>query len=184
MRSRLDELEPDTVVLLNGLFMFEAITKAICHERGIDVVNYERGFIKETLFFARGRLACFGEIDHFWAEHRETPLTVEQEEELNDYFDDRIHGRRAIEKYWRDVEFDEVPRRTAGRRMSLFTNLTWDSAIIGKEIAFESIQDWLTATIDFFAGRADDELVINARWQVAVKGEDLGKQGELHLDRN
>ena len=53
MRRVLDEVSPDVVVVLNGLFLFEAVTIALCRERAIDVVNYERGFLRETLFFAR-----------------------------------------------------------------------------------------------------------------------------------
>ena len=55
----IDELQPTTVVLVNGLFLFEAIAREICDRRGIDVVNYERGYITDTLLVARGRLACF-----------------------------------------------------------------------------------------------------------------------------
>ena len=39
----------------NGLFLFEAVAWELCRRRGIDVVTYERGFIKETLVFAPER---------------------------------------------------------------------------------------------------------------------------------
>ena len=49
----LDTTRPDVVLLCNGLFFFEAVCWALCRTRGIDVVTYERGMIKETLVFRR-----------------------------------------------------------------------------------------------------------------------------------
>jgi hypothetical protein len=42
----------------------------------------------------------------------------------------------------------------------MFTNLTWDTAVIGKERAFASIHEWIRATIELFAQRPDHELVV------------------------
>jgi Capsule polysaccharide biosynthesis protein len=156
----IDEIQPTKVVLVNGLFMFESIAREVCDRRGIDVVNYERGFITDTLLFARERIACFGELGDEFLKHRDIPLSEAERLRLNSYLEDRMHGRRSIERYWSDVRFDAVPRQSTGRRVSLFTNLTWDSAVIGKEIAFPSIQEWIDATIEYFGGHPDDELVI------------------------
>jgi len=160
MERMIEEIQPTTVLVVNGLFLFERIAREVCARRGIDVVNYERGFITDTLQFSRERLACFGEMGDEWNTVKTRELTEAEREQLYSYLDDRMHGRRAIERYWTDVRFDEVPRRLPGRRVTLLTNLTWDSAVIGKEIAYPSIQAWLDATIDYFATRPDDELVI------------------------
>jgi hypothetical protein len=42
----------------------------------------------------------------------------------------------------------------------LSSNITWDSAVIGREVAFSSIQDWIAAAIEAFASRPDHELVV------------------------
>ena len=47
----------DTVVMLNGLFTFEAVARAICEEEGIDVVTYERTHRAESFVFARNAAA-------------------------------------------------------------------------------------------------------------------------------
>ncbi|TML19399.1 MAG: hypothetical protein E6G39_01680 [Actinobacteria bacterium] len=138
VRATLDRRTPDVVVLCNGLFLFEAIAWAVCRERGIDVVTYERGYIKETLVFRRN----------------------DEAQTLDRYLDDRRHGRRTIDRYWDDAEFAEPRRSRPGRLVALFPNLTWDSAVIGQSVAFASIQEWLATTIEFFAARAEHELVI------------------------
>ena len=42
----------------------------------------------------------------------------------------------------------------------MFTNLVWDSAVLGQDVAFESIVDWVVAAIEEFRDRPNDELII------------------------
>ncbi|HVV36704.1 MAG TPA: hypothetical protein VHC63_08905 [Acidimicrobiales bacterium] len=158
--ATLDRLQPDVVLLLNGLFFFEAITWELCRQRGIEVVTYERGFIKETLLFRRGAAACLGDVSHLWAAYADRPLTPAEDAELDAYLDDRRVGRRTIDRYWTDPQFGGVARREGRRLVTLFTNLTWDSAVIGQEVAYPSLQTWLAAAVDAFARRPDHDLIV------------------------
>jgi hypothetical protein len=158
--AALDQLRPDVVVLLNGLFFFEAITWELCRQRGIEVVTYERGLIKETLLFRRDAPACLLDISPMWKRWADVPLTPEEDVHLASYLEERKLGRRTIDRFWNDPSFEAPSRTTEGRLVSLFTNLTWDSAVIGQEVAFDSIQSWVAAAIDAFARRPQHELVI------------------------
>ncbi|MCB1014596.1 MAG: hypothetical protein KDB10_05705 [Acidimicrobiales bacterium] len=160
VEAALDRIRPDVVLLCNGLFLFEAVTWELCRRRGIDVVTYERGFIKETLVFRRGAPACLTELHDLWPRFADAALTPVEEARLDDYLDARRHGRRTIDRYWDDARFDAPERRGSGRLVTLFTNLTWDSAVIGKERAYPSIQAWIVAAVEAFAARPDHELVI------------------------
>jgi hypothetical protein len=160
VRAALDRRTPDVVVLCNGLFLFEAVAWAVCRERGIDVVTYERGFIKETLVFRRNDAACLTPMDELWAKFADHPLTDAEAQTLDRYLDDRRHGRRTIDRFWNDAQFVKPEHGRSGRLVALFPNLTWDSAVIGQSAAFGSIQQWLAAAIEFFAARAEHELVI------------------------
>jgi hypothetical protein len=158
--AALDRERPEVVLLLNGLFFFESIAWWICRDRAIDVVTYERGFIKESLVFRRNQAACLYEMDELWAEWAGVALTEAEADELDTYLRERELGLRTIDRFWGDARFDGPQRLRPGRLVTLFTNLTWDSAVIGQELAFDSIGSWVTAAIEAFAGRPDDELVI------------------------
>lgn len=160
VRAAFDRIRPDVVVLCNGLFLFEAVTWAVCRERGIDVVTYERGMIKETLLFRRNEAACLLAIDDIWQAWKDEPLTDPEATELDTYLEGRMRGQRTIDRFWGGVRFEDPSRTRPGRLAVLFSNLTWDSAVIGQELAFESIQSWVAATVEHFAGRPDDELII------------------------
>jgi hypothetical protein len=160
LERALDRLQPEVLLLLNGLFLFEGLAWAIAERRGIPVVTYERGFIKETLLFRRGVAACFGDVSHVWAHVSTTPLSGDEEAELDAYLEDRQQGRRTIDRYWVDPQFRLVDRTEHRRLAVLFSNLTWDSAVIGQEVAFASLQEWLAAAIRIFAARPEHDLIV------------------------
>ena len=160
LEQALDELRPNVVLMLNGLFFFEAICRELCAQRGIDVVTYERGFIKETLLFRHGAPACLLDVSELWEARQDVALTAEEDEELDRYLGERSRGERTIDRFWGDARFEGPERSREGRLVSLFTNLTWDSAVIGQEVAFESLQDWVAAAVEAFAQRPEHELVI------------------------
>ncbi|MCU1461473.1 MAG: hypothetical protein JWO37_1548 [Acidimicrobiales bacterium] len=157
--AALDHLQPDVVLLLNGLFLFESIMTAICAQREIDVVTYERGFLLDTLLFHRSSPENLYDISPLWSAAQSTPLTGEQDAALDRYLADRRVGRRTNDRYWTRATYD-APSAGTGRLATLFTNLTWDSAVLGQEGGFDSIHDWLTTVIDAFSDHPDDRLIV------------------------
>lgn len=151
----LDTVQPETMLLLNGLFLFEGIAWALAKQRGIDVVTYERAFRKETLVFSRDVPAGFYDFGGDWDPER--PLTAAEAEELDAYLA-RRRGGAAFDQYWRFQEHEENGR--GGRLVVLFTNLTWDTAVIGRDDGFEDIRTWLDFVVAQFMVRPEDRLVI------------------------
>jgi hypothetical protein len=161
VRATLEQLQPDVVLLLNGLFLFEGVTWAICQQQGIDVVTYERAFLQETLVFHRGTPAGFYDFTAEWPE-ADRPLTPAEGAELDDYLSTRRRGA-AFDQFWsfQDRAFqDRAVERPSGRLVTLFTNLTWDTAVVGRDVAFPSIRMWLDAVVDAFTHRPDHRLIV------------------------
>ena len=153
----LDEHQPDVVVVLNGLFLFESITWALCQARGIDVVTYERAFRKETLVFSRRAPAGFYDFSEAWADSFRD-LTEEEGAEIDEYLALRRSGQ-AFDQHWGPGRRPAVAKGP-GRLVSLFTNVTWDTAVLGRHCAFADIQAWVDAAIQAFRERPAHRLVI------------------------
>lgn len=151
---------PDQVVLLNGLFMFEAVIWEVCRRNGIPVVSYERAFIVDSVVFAHNRVSSFYEIDDVWASWRDQELSPEDSRALDEYLGDRRAGLRTSDDYWAKVERKRIDRVNSGRRAVLFTNLVWDSAVLGQDVAFGSIVDWIVAAVEKFRVLENHELII------------------------
>ena len=104
--------------------------------------------------------ACLFDVDDEWSSWRDVELTATEQARLEQYLRDRELGLHTIDRFWGGARFDDVDRARPGRLVTLFSNLTWDSAVIGQGLAFEGIAEWVTATVEFFADRPDDQLVI------------------------
>jgi hypothetical protein len=156
----IDEYQPNQVLMLNGLFLFESIIWEICRLRNISVVTYERSFILDSFVFARDDAAGFCKVDDVWPEWKTVELSTAENGELDSYLNDRQLGLRTSDDYWKNVRSAKHDRRLPGAQAVLFTNLVWDSAVLRQDVAFPSIVDWIVACIEEFRGRPDDELVI------------------------
>ena len=158
--SAIDSFLPTQVLLLNGLFLFESIIWEICRSKNISVVTYERAFIIDTFVFARDDAAGFYKMNDVWKSWSTQKLSLDEESRLDQYLGDRQLGLRTSDDYWTNVKAGKIRRTRSGRRAVLFTNLVWDSAVLGQDVAFESIVDWVVAAIEEFRDRPNDELII------------------------
>jgi hypothetical protein len=154
--AALDRIQPDVLLLLNGLFLFEGIAWALAKQRGIDVVTYERAFLKETLVFSRGVPAGFYDFGDEWDPER--PLADAEAAALDEYLAQR-RGGEAFDQFWGFEDHAEASP-TEGKLAVLFTNLTWDTAVIGRDAGFDGIRSWLDAVVAEFRARTRDRLVI------------------------
>lgn len=156
--AALDRARPDTVVMLNGMFLFEQVAGVLCARRSIDVVTYERGYMKDTVFFHRGATASRYDTAALWPDFAGRPLTEAQDAELDGYLADRRVGARAITDFWPAPEHREVEPGFS----VMFTNVTWDTAAQERNRCFESPGAWIVETIAWFAEHPDQRLVVRA----------------------
>lgn len=182
LKRALDAWKPDTVVLLNGLFLFESIAWAICRQREIDVVTYERAFRQETLVFSRGHPAGFYDFgDRAWNDN-DRALDEAEAAELDAYLAARRRGD-AFDQYWSFKEWT-VERQPGSRLAVAFTNLTWDTAVLDRDRAFAGIRDWIDTLVREFAGRPQHRLVVRVHpSEVRLPMKATRDSLHAHLDR-
>ncbi len=161
-RQTIARWRPDTVVMLNGLFSFEAVARAICEEEGIDVVTYERTHRKGALVFARNAPANRYDLSGIWAHRGSTPLTANENAELDEYLSSRRQQGHPLLNIWKDAVVDRPERPERGRLVALFSNVTWDSSVLGRDVGFDSMHHWLDTVVDYFAAHPEHRLIMRA----------------------
>jgi hypothetical protein len=158
LTTALERERPETVVMLNGLFLFEQLARELCGRAGIEVVTYERGYVKDTVFFSRATTASRYDTTALWAEARQHPLTATQDAALDDYLTARRTGDRSISDFWPAPRFeDAVPGFAV-----MFTNVSWDTAVQGRDRCFADFRTWIIDVIRWFEDRPEQRLVIRA----------------------
>jgi hypothetical protein len=190
----LDRFNPDVVFALNGLFASERAVRAVAADRGVRVVTYETAPRSGALLFGQ-RDAAAPEMatDDLADDQRAKPLTNAESEALDVYLQARVTGVGAHELYFNHpLEHDRnVVRHALGldggkRVISAFTNVAWDTALLGRDLAFDSQFEWLARAVQLIDGRDDSVLVIRvhpaeAKWGTAqpVERELIERIGRL-----
>ena len=164
--AMLDQLQPDRIVMLNGLFLPEQLLMALARERGIPVLTYEQGNkIRNTLIFAWNRPANREMLTEPWARYQDIPLTEAEGTQLDQYVLQRVSGAVGSERLWPQIQADQ---RTIREQLglddrpiiSVFTNILWDTAMYRTQVAFSSMADWLKTTISELSQRPDVQTVL------------------------
>jgi hypothetical protein len=189
----LERLDPDVVFALNGLFAAERAIRHVATERGVRVVTYEMAPRKDALVFGQASPAPEMVTDGLAEDQAKRVLSEAENEALDALLLARRTGAGAHEQYFdRPLEHDrEAVRQALGlghatRVVSAFTNLAWDTALLGKDIAYDSQFDWLARASEIVAGQEDSVLVVRvhpaeSRWGTAqpVEAELRKRLGKL-----
>ena len=164
----LDEFRPETVVLLNGLFAAERVIREAALARGIRVVTYEIAPRGNALVFSAGPPAPLYDMNAAWERSRDRPLTGEQRSAIVAMLTARSEGQAAHERYYENPLADpdlvraELDLPPGARIIALFSNITWDSAAIGRDRAYESMLDWIADAVRAVGELDDAVLVVRA----------------------
>jgi hypothetical protein len=163
----LDRVDPERVTFLNGTFFAERILGELARQRGLGLTTYENGFNKETLVVTPDRPAAELLVtDEFWESASERPLAPEEDASLDRYLADRESGGRLAdplgERGIRDHQLirNELSLESGRPLFVLYSNVIWDSAVQGKDLAFDSMGQWVTQTVAWFASMPLIDLVV------------------------
>lgn len=162
----LDQFDPEVVFLLNGLFAAENTIREVALKRGLRVPTYEIAPRAGCLVFSQETPAPYYDTDALWHSVSATPLSPRQRADVVALLDARVRGVGAHERYFDDPEEDlaQLRRRlavpTGGRVVTLFTNVSWDSATFARDVGFASMFEWIIEAVKRAAELPDLTLVI------------------------
>jgi hypothetical protein len=183
------------IFAVNGSFFIEAIAGEIARRRRIDFFSYERGIKKDFILLCKNEEIGLFDLTHIF-KNRE-PLNDAEKHEMKDYCAARKMGRQSIINYWPEVEEDknniiQTLHLSPDRKLySAFPNITWDSAVINREIYFNNLWGWISTTISHIEQRPDIQLVVRVhpaevrlRQKSSERVSDLIREHFPHLKEN
>ncbi len=143
------DLEPDTVVVFNGLQYPEAVVRWISQRHGIRVVTHEVNLQPYSAFFTDGQATIYPM--HIPDDFK---LSDEQNQVLDGYLAKRFKGdfRMAGIKFWSKME--ELPEEFLSFSkefkaiVPVFTNVIFDTSQAHANTLFKDMFEWLDLVVN------------------------------------
>jgi len=160
--------KPDVVLVPNGLILEMGIVFRTARYLNIPTMTFEFNDQREQIWLAQNSSIMRQETDYLVEARCKLPMTDAMYERLADLENAR-RGARVWGKSKRLWQYVSSQGAEATRKMiglddrpvvMLAANVLGDSLTLGRNIFAESMTEWITRTVQFFAKRPDVQLVI------------------------
>jgi hypothetical protein len=159
---------PDVVLIPNGLILEMGIVFRVARYLGVPAVTFEFNDQREQIWLAQNTSIMRQDTDYLVEARCKMPMSDEMYERLADLENARRGARvwgksKRLWQYVSSQGADET-RKALGLDerpvVLLAANVLGDSLTLGRNIFADSMSQWITRTVRFFAGRPEIQFVI------------------------
>jgi hypothetical protein len=166
--SFLKSNRPDVVIVPNGTIQELGVVYRIARHLGIKTVTYEFGDQRQRIWLAQNSEVMRQETDKLWDSREGQSLSSDQLERMHQLFMHRQRGQmwENFARSWQGtpIQGGNEARKALGLDdrpvVLLATNVLGDSLTLGRQVFSQSMAEWISRTVQYFAGREDAQLVI------------------------
>ena len=160
--------KPDVVLIPNGLILEMGMVFRVARYLNIPAVTFEFNDQREQIWLAQNTSIMRQDTDYLVEARCSLPMTDEMYERLADLENARRGARvwGKSKRLWQYVSAQgaEQTRKVLGLDerpvVLLAANVLGDSLTLGRNIFTESMREWITKTVQYFAKRSDVQLVV------------------------
>lgn len=159
----LTQVEPQSVVVFNGMMYPEAAARWVARQRGLRVISHEVGLQPLTAFFTEGDATAYP-IDI----PAGFELSAEQEKRLDEYLEQRFQGQFSMAgiRFWPQMEGlspDFIERASRFKQVvPVFTNVIFDTSQAHANTIFPHMFAWLDQVHEIIKRHPETFFVIRA----------------------
>ena len=160
--------KPDVVLIPNGLILEMGIVFRVARYLNIPAMTFEFNDQREQIWLAQDTSIMRQDTDYLVEARCSLPMTNSMYERLADLENARRGARvwGKSKRLWQYVSAQgaEQTRKALGLDerpvVLLAANVLGDSLTLGRNIFAESMSEWITRTVQYFAKRTDVQLVV------------------------
>jgi hypothetical protein len=146
-------------IIHNGTLAFETITRIFCKQANVPYITYENYMGKNTIIYKKnGEIMNFSWEEEYRKYFDSKPITHEIQKKVDQLFSELKVGKHA---------FGILNKESVNPYLSqfkdyvcIFTNVNFDTAVIGKHSIFCDMTDWLNSVVNFWSENVKDTLLI------------------------
>lgn len=139
-------IQPELMLFYNGTLSIETYMREFCQQQNIDYVTHETYVGSNSWVYKKN-----GEVMKLnWDEYFDTSkiLNLEEQKQAKEFIEGLRYGKLMYEKLNITVPLDN--RLKENDFVVLFTNLNFDTTVLGRNPVFDSMQNWIDEVIEYW----------------------------------
>ena len=150
--------KPELVLLYNGTISFETYIRNQCSSAEIDYITHETFVGDDSWIYKKNDEVMKLMWEQEWNEFIKLPFSEKQEKEAIDFIEGLRFGKQM---YALLNEQNPLPEGLIGKKfVVLFTNLNFDTAVIGRNPVFDSMYQWIDEVIEYWIEHKVEETLV------------------------
>jgi hypothetical protein len=140
--------QPDLILMYNGTLSFESYIRYRAQQQQMKYVTHETYVGKDSWIYKVNDEVMKLKWEEQWNNFSSRQLTEDEERKAIDFIEGLRGGKQMYAVLNQKTPLDE---RLKGKPfVALFTNLNFDTAVLGRNPVFASMHEWISAVIDFW----------------------------------
>jgi len=152
------EIKPESIMLYNGTLSLEGYYRLWAEQHSINYITQETYIGQDSWIYKKNDEVMKLRWDKEWDEFQKLPFMEEQENQAISYLNGLSKGKEMYDRLNMDIEIDYELRDKD--YVVLFTNLNFDTAVLGRNPIFDSLKDWINKIIDFWINNKPKQLLV------------------------
>ena len=140
---------PELVILYNGTLSFESYIRAYCKQKEIDYITHETYVGQNSWIYKKNDEVMKLTWNEQWKEFNKKKFSEEQSIKAQDFIEGLRHGKQMYAKLNEPTPLETMVKKDVEFAV-LFTNLNFDTAVLGRNPHFNSMEDWIIQVIDYW----------------------------------
>jgi hypothetical protein len=166
--SWLQDNHPDVVIVPNGTIQELGVVYRVARMMNIPTVTYEFGDQRQRIWIAQNSEVMRQETAGLWEARKGEALSEAQMERVKAMFSARQKATtwENFARRWQGIPAQGGEQARAalgldGRPIALLaTNVLGDSLTLGRQVFSQTMAEWISRTVQYFAGCPDVQLVV------------------------
>ena len=152
------ELFPDRIILYNGTLSLEGYYRIWAENKNIEYVTQETYIGQDSWIYKKNDEVMKLRWNKEWDDFKAINLSTNQQEKAISYLEGLSKGKQMYDRLNHDYELE--PDLKNKDFFVLFTNLNFDTAVLGRNPIFNSMKDWIEQIIDFWIEKKPKQLLV------------------------
>ena len=152
------QLKPESILLYNGTLSLEGYYRLWAEQNKVNYITQETYIGQNSWIYKKNDEVMKLRWDKEWMKFQKIPFLDKHKNKAINYLDGLTKGKEMYDRLNMDFKIDHDLKDKD--YVVLFTNLNFDTAVLGRNPIFDSLKAWINEIVDFWINNKPKQLLV------------------------